>query len=92
MGTSGTEPGQFSGPAGVAFDSSGNVYVTDSGNQRVQIFSSNGTFLSSFGENGEGDGQFSRPESITVDNSSGKVYVSDTSNNNVQIFESLTNN
>jgi len=59
MGTSGTELGQFSGPAGVAFDSSGNVYVTDSGNQRVQIFSSNGTFLSSFGENGEGGGQFS---------------------------------
>lgn len=52
----GTEPGQFSGPAGVAFDSSGYVYVTDSGNQRVQIFSSNGTFLSSFGENGEDDG------------------------------------
>jgi len=38
----------------------------------------------------EDDGQFSRPQSITVDDSSGRAYVSDTSINIVQIFKKLT--
>jgi hypothetical protein len=38
----------------------------------------------------EDDGQFSRPQSITVDDSSGRAYVSDTSINIVQIFQKLT--
>jgi hypothetical protein len=38
----------------------------------------------------EDDSQFSRPQSITVDDSSGRAYVSDTSINIVQIFQKLT--
>jgi DNA-binding beta-propeller fold protein YncE len=85
-GSSGTGPGQFDGPAVVAFDTDGNVYVTDSGNQRVQKFSSDGTFITEWGEEGEGEGQFSMPEGLAIDSVSAKVYVSDTSNNNVQVF------
>ena len=69
--------GEFDGPAVVAFDSNGNVDVTDSGNQRVQKFTSDGTFITQWGEEGEGDGQFSIPEGLAIDSLSGKVYVSD---------------
>lgn len=62
------------------------MYVTDSGNQRVQKFSSDGTFITEWGEEGEGGGQFSKLEGLAVDSLSGKVYVSDTDNNNVQVF------
>ena len=53
--------------------------------QGVQIFSKNGTFISKFGGEGTGPGQFIKPESITID-STGRVYVADTTNNNVQLF------
>jgi DNA-binding beta-propeller fold protein YncE len=43
MGSTGTDNGQFKNPYRVAVDSSGNVYVTDSG--RIQKFSSTGTFI-----------------------------------------------
>ena len=37
-GSGGTEPGQFIGPGGVAVDASGNVYVADEFNNRIQMF------------------------------------------------------
>ena len=75
----------------VAFDADDNVYVTDSGNHRVQKFTGNGTFITEWGEEGQENGQFSMPEGLAVDPLSGKVYVSDTSNNNVQVFSPLEN-
>jgi hypothetical protein len=44
-GTYGTGDGQFSGAIGVAVDGSGSVYVVDSGNDRIQKFTSSGTYL-----------------------------------------------
>ena len=90
-GAAGSSPGQFDGPAVVAFDAQRNVYVTDSGNHRVQKFTGNGTFLTEWGREGQADGQFSMPEGLAVDPSTGKVYVSDTSNNNVQVFAASEN-
>ena len=48
--------------------------VTDDGNDRIQKFTSDGKFITTWGSNGRGDGQFSRPEGVAVD-SSGNVYV-----------------
>jgi sugar lactone lactonase YvrE len=48
-GLPGDGAGQFSSPYGVAVDPSGNVYVTDVGNNRVQEFSSAGTFIKAWG-------------------------------------------
>jgi DNA-binding beta-propeller fold protein YncE len=78
------EIGQLNQPAVVAFDSSGHLFVTDSGNHRVQVFK-NGNSVTKWGSEGKGDGQFSKPGSIDVD-CFGHVYVADTSNNNVQLF------
>jgi DNA-binding beta-propeller fold protein YncE len=84
-GDSGVEDGQLNQPAVIAFDSEGLLYVTDSGNHRVQVFDNNGNFITKWGSKGSGDGDFSKPESIEVD-PNGKVYVADTSNNDVQTF------
>jgi hypothetical protein len=40
-------------------DGNGNVFVADPGNYRVQKFTNNGTFLTTWGSMGSGDGQFS---------------------------------
>ncbi len=79
-GSSGSGDGQFSFPAGVAVDSHGNVYVADSGNNRIQKFDSNGTFLAKWDSSGS-------PVDVAVD-STGNVYVVDTLNNRVQKFDS----
>ena len=65
---------------------SGNIYVTDSDNDRVQIFTSSGTFIEKFGSFGTADGQFQEPSRLFVD-SEGKIYVTDDNNNRVQIFK-----
>jgi peptidylamidoglycolate lyase len=44
-GTHGNKPGQFDIPHGIALDESGNVFVADRQNNRIQIFDRNGTFL-----------------------------------------------
>src|SRR5215211_384304 len=85
-GSRGAGDGQFQeGKTGVALDSSGNVYVADSNNTRIQKFDSDGTFITKWGSQGEGDGQFTHPQEAALD-SSGNVYVADGSNNRIQKF------
>ncbi|MBF0564727.1 MAG: hypothetical protein HQK89_05745 [Nitrospirae bacterium] len=81
------QPWYFNGPSGIAVDSSGNVYVADTSNNRIQKFNSSGQFIAKWGSQGNGDGQFYQPFGIAVD-SSGNVYVADTSNNRIQKFNS----
>jgi len=83
----GSAHGEFNGPEAVAVDSSGNIYVADKNNHRVQKFNSSGAFLLPWGSSGSGNGQFSRPEGIAVD-SSNNIYVADTGNNRIQKFSS----
>ena len=85
----GPADGSFSTPSRAATDASNNVYVTDSGNSRVQKFNSAGTFLSKFGTLGTGNGQFlaTSATGIAVD-SAGNVYVVDKLSNRVQKFNS----
>ncbi len=48
-GASGKGNGQFDHPYGVAVDASGNVYVADWGNYRIQKFSSTGAYITAWG-------------------------------------------
>ena len=82
-----SEDGQFYYPRGVAVDRSGNVYVADTGNNRIQKFSPWGWFLTKWGSEGSGDGQFENPSGVAVDGS-GNVYVADTDNHRIQKFSS----
>lgn len=80
-----TAPGTFSLPTNVALDGDGNVYVTDTLNNRVEIFDADGNFISMFGKHGDGPGYFARPKGIAVD-SDGHIWVVDTYQDRVQVF------
>jgi len=77
--------GEFFYPEGIAVDGSGYVYVADTYNHRIQKFTAEGTFVTTWGSSGTGDGEFRRPEGIAVDGS-GYVYVADTYNDRIQKF------
>lgn len=83
-GIAGSGNGQVSGEAGIAIDASGNVWVADYGNSRIQEFTENGSYIQKFGSEGAGNGQFKGPTNIAF--SGGKVYVTDSGNNRVQKF------
>jgi len=75
---------------GMAVDGSGNVYITDPGNSRIQEFSSAGTFVKKWGSPGTGDGQFDHPDDVTID-ADGNLYVVDKGNNRIQKFTGTGN-
>ena len=89
-GSSGTGDGQFRNPEQITRDASGNTYVADANNDRIQKLDSNGNYLGQFGVSGSGDGEFDYPSGVAVDNS-GKIYVVDSSNHRVEIFDSSFN-
>jgi hypothetical protein len=85
-GVSGNGNNQFSSPTGIAIDSSNNIYVADTGNDRVQEFDTHGNYLRTFGSSGTGTGQFLGPMGVAV-NGTGYVYVTDAGNDRVEIFD-----
>ena len=80
-----TTAGDFGAPQGVALDKDGNVYVTDTLNNRVEIFDADGNFISLFGKHGDGPGYFARPKGIAVD-SDGHIWVADEMEDRLQVF------
>jgi peptidylamidoglycolate lyase len=70
-GTKGPGPGQFDLPHWVALDASGNVYVADRENQRIQVFDSAGHYLSQWAGK-----QLGRPYAIAIDKH-GSAFIAD---------------
>jgi sugar lactone lactonase YvrE len=92
FGTYGSGNGQLnltSGTQGSAFgfDTDLNIYIADTGNNRVAKFDSDGNWLMNFGSQGSGNGQFQQPAGLVVD-ASGNVFVLDRNNRRVQKFNS----
>jgi sugar lactone lactonase YvrE len=85
-GTFGTGESQFSNPAGLALDSSGDLYVADSSDHRIQKFDAAGNFLTQWGTFGTGEGQFNNLYGVTV-GPSGDVYVADYHNARIERFD-----
>jgi hypothetical protein len=83
----GIEPGYFNNPTDLAIDNrNGDIYVVDSGNNRIQKFDSQGNYLSpDLGSFGSANGTFNTPWSIAIDNQ-GFLYVTDTKNRRIQKF------
>ena len=85
-GSKGKGSGDFRKPCGVAADGSGNIYVADTYNNRIQVFDSSGTFVKTWGQKGTDSGNLARPWDVAVDGE-GRVYVADTYNHRVQKFD-----
>ena len=83
------EPGRSrSQVTDVAFDSADNAYISDGYiNSRVAKVDKDGNWLKSWGERGNGPGQFNTPHSIAVD-AKNNVYVADRGNHRIQVFDS----
>jgi hypothetical protein len=77
------EPTELFGPRDAAVDSQGQVWVTDTGHDRVQVFTLAGEFVRSVGSSGRGEGQFDEPIGIDIGRD-GTVYVADMYNSRVQ--------
>ena len=92
LGSSGTGSGKFKSAAGVAVDASGNVFVADTSNHRVQRYNAATAAWTTLGglASGSGNGQFAYPQGVAVDPSgTGQaVVVADTNNHRVQVFTS----
>jgi uncharacterized protein YjbI with pentapeptide repeats len=85
------EAGKLDGPIGVAVDTSGNVYVIEHYNQRLQKFNSAGVSIGTRSALTTGTsnalGSFNEPWGIAAHPSNGNIYVVDRVNNRVQKFD-----
>ncbi len=85
LGGQGSGPGQFRSARGITVDESGNFWIADTGNDRLQKFSIEGNLLHVIGKSGSGEGEFRSPSGIAV-TPKGNIAVADTGNSRVQVF------
>ena len=89
-GVPGDGPYSFNAPSDVVVADNGDIFVADghgsNTNNRVVKFSSDGTFIKTWGQTGYGPGEFRTLHAIAID-SRGRVFVGDRSNNRIQIFD-----
>ena len=88
VGETGSGPLQFDFPDGITISPiTGQVYIADCHNHRIQVLNPDLTFSHSFGSEGSANGQFQFPRNIAFD-SQGLVYVTDIDNHRIQKFSS----
>jgi len=79
--------GLFRQPTDVAWDSEGNIYITDGYiNSRVAKYDRNGDWVKSWGDKGSKPGQFIIPHAIVIDRNN-NIYVGDRTNRRIQVFD-----
>jgi len=84
---SGTGVAEFKKPMGISFDKSGNMFVADTENNRVQVLKKTGTYshVVGAGKQGSGKGELNNPTDTAVD-SQGFLYVVDSGNSRLSVF------
>lgn len=86
FGRTGDRDGELNRPEGLDIGPDGRVYVADSGNHRIQVFSPEGRWLLSYGRPGRGVGELSYPYDVRVDRE-GRQYVCEFGGSRIQIFD-----
>ncbi|CAH3038856.1 unnamed protein product [Porites lobata] len=86
FGREGKSAGMLKGPSGVAVNDRDEIAVTELWNNRISLFSSDGTHLRSFGRKGENNSEFNAPSGIAFD-SLGNIIVTDCKTHRVQVFD-----
>ncbi len=86
LGHAGNAPGEFNRPEGLCLDAQDRLYVADSCNHRIQVFSRDGKFIRAYGKPGRGIGELSYPYDICVD-TQGRQYVCEFGNSRIQVFD-----
>jgi len=86
FGRKGSAAGMLSSPWGVAVNKRNEIAVTEKGNNRVQLFSSDGTYLRSFGTKGDKQGEFDFPTGIAFDIKNEDIFVVEGNNHRVQLL------
>ncbi len=77
LGREGSPQEMFFRIRGLAVDRSGTIFISDMGNQRVQVFDASGTFLRTIGRKGQGPGEFEQPTNIVIGGDAENLYVLD---------------
>lgn len=77
-------------PANAAFDSQGNIYVADTGKNRIVVFDPEGVFIGVYGNPGNGPTDLTGPVDVAVA-ADGRSYVVDRPGSKLVIFDSSRN-
>ncbi len=80
FGDQGSGPVQFDTPSGIAVDGSGNIYVADRENNRIQVLNSSKGYVAHIP-------WLDHPTGVTIDGPSGRIYVADFSADVVRIYD-----
>jgi hypothetical protein len=80
FGEFGSGAGQLNSPAQLSVAAKGDLYVADSGNDRISVFAGDGSFLRTFGQ-----GLLQEPEDVALDDE-GRAYVADSGNHRIAVF------
>lgn len=75
----------FWGPRAIVVDKQGQVYVADTGNKRVRVYTADGVWLRDIGSAGSGNGQLDEPSGLAI-SPNNLLYVADTWNRRISVF------
>jgi predicted membrane-bound mannosyltransferase/DNA-binding beta-propeller fold protein YncE len=85
FGASAMPYGGLWGPRDIVLDSGNNVFVTDTGNKRVRVYSHSGVYLFDIGQGGANEGDLNEPSGLAI-HPDGRLFVADTWNKRISVF------
>ena len=86
FGSFGSGEAQLNNPTGITLDAQNNIYIADTLNHCIKVFSLEGKYKKTIGSEGRGNGKLNRPADVAVVSSVNKIFVTDTGNNLIQVF------